>query len=383
MNIYKKRQRWQLLLFITAVCIGMASLLYTNQLVKKMARQEQIKAGMLADAWTQVVNTGSDDVNLDFYAGVIEGNETIPVIVTDSSGQIIITRNLDTARVSNPRYIERKFRSMKEHAEPIIIPLPPSDRQYLHYSQSLLLTKLQYYPYIQLGIVLLFITVAYFAFRTSRKFEENQVWVGLTRETAHQLGTPISSLIAWVEMMRIRNGDKEMLAELEKDVSRLEKITERFSKIGSNPVMTPQDINEVILTAVNYIKSRSSGKIKITLNLPLVPVVVPLNAALFEWVIENLCKNAIDALQGQGDIGLSVTLLSQSVQIDIRDTGKGIPKSMFNAVFEPGFTTKKKGWGLGLSLVKRIVEQYHEGKIFVYQSELNKGTVFRIMLKKQ
>jgi len=272
---------------------------------------------------------------------------------------------------------------MKNYAEPIIIPLPPLDRQYLYYNQSLLLTQLQYYPYIQLAIVLLFITVAYFAFRTSRKFEENQVWVGLTRETAHQLGTPISSLIAWVEMMRIRNGDKEMLAELEKDVSRLEKITERFSKIGSNPVMTPQDVNEVILTAVNYIKTRSSGKVKITLNLPLVPVVIPLNAALFEWVIENLCKNAIDALQGQGDVGLSVTVMSQSVQIDIRDTGKGIPKSMFNAVFEPGFTTKKKGWGLGLSLVKRIVEQYHEGKIFVYQSELSKGTVFRIMLKKQ
>ena len=273
LNVYKKRQRWQLLLFIAAVCIGMASLLYTNQLVKKMARQEQIKAGMLADAWTQIVNAGPDDANLDFYAGVIEGNETIPVIVTDSADQIILTRNLDTMRLHNPRYVAGKFRSMKEHAEPIIIPLPPADRQYLYYSQSLLLTQLQYYPYIQLAIVLLFISVAYFAFRTSRKFEENQVWVGLTRETAHQLGTPISSLIAWVEMMRIRNGDKEMLAELEKDVTRLEKITERFSKIGSNPVMTLQDINEVILTAVNYIKTRSSDKIKITLNLPSKPVV--------------------------------------------------------------------------------------------------------------
>jgi len=383
LNVYKKRQRWQLLLFIAAVFIGMASLLYTNQLVKKMARQEQIKAGMLADAWTQIVNAGPGDSNLDFYAGVIEGNETIPVIVADSTDQIILTRNLDTTRLYNTRYIARKFRSMKEYAEPIIIPLPPSDQQYLYYSQSLLLTQLQYYPYIQLAIILLFISVAYFAFTTSRKFEENQVWVGLTRETAHQLGTPISSLIAWVEMMRIRNGDKEMLAELEKDVARLEKITERFSKVGSHPVMTLQDINHVILTAINYIKTRSSGKIKITLNLPPAPVEIPLNAALFEWVIENLCKNSIDALQGEGDIALSLSVLPQAVQIDFSDTGKGIPKSMFKAVFEPGFTTKKKGWGLGLSLVKRIVEQYHEGKIFVYQSELNKGTVFRILLKKQ
>jgi signal transduction histidine kinase len=241
---------------------------------------------------------------------------------------------------------------------------------------------LQYYPYIQLAIVLLFILVAYLAFRTTRKFEENQVWVGLTRETAHQLGTPISSLMAWVEMMKIRNGDKEMLTELEKDVTRLEKITERFSKIGSKPILAPQDVNSVIVTAVNYIKTRSSGKIIFRLNLPASEVIIPLNAALFEWVIENLCKNAIDALQGQGDIAISVAGLSQVVQIDISDTGKGIPKSMFTAIFKPGFTTKKKGWGLGLSLVKRIIEEYHDGRIFVYQSELNKGTVFRIMLKK-
>jgi len=245
-----------------------------------------------------------------------------------------------------------------------------------------LLTRLQFYPYIQLGIVLLFIMVAYLAFRVSGKFEENQVWVGLTRETAHQLGTPISSLMAWVEMMKIRNGDREMLTELEKDVTRLEKITERFSKIGSKPVMTGQDISMVIRTAVNYIKTRSSDKVKFSLNLPATPVVIPLNAALFEWVIENLCKNAIDALQGEGNIEITISSMSQLVQIDISDSGKGIPKSMFTSIFKPGFTTKKKGWGLGLSLVKRIIEQYHEGRIFVYQSEINKGTIFRILLNK-
>jgi K+-sensing histidine kinase KdpD len=383
LNVYKNKRRWQQILFIAAVIIGMASLIYTNKIVKKMARQEQLKAGMLADAWTQIVNAGPEDVNLDFYAGVIEDNETIPVIVTDSLDNIILTRNLDTARLSNRHYMIRQLEKMRNHASPIVVPLPPSEKQYLYYNQSTLLTRLQYYPYIQLGVVLLFIMVAYLAFRVSRKFEENQVWVGLTRETAHQLGTPISSLMAWVEMMKIKNSDREMLVELEKDVTRLEKITERFSKIGSNPVMTRQDVGAVIRIAVNYIRSRSSDKVKFRLIIPAEPVIVPLNAALFEWVIENLCKNAIDALQGEGNIEVTVSSLPQTVQIDISDTGKGIPKSMFDTIFKPGFTTKKKGWGLGLSLVKRIVEQYHEGRIFVQQSELNKGTVFRILLKKQ
>jgi signal transduction histidine kinase len=382
LNPYKNRQRWQLVLFIAAIIIGMSSLMYTNQLVKKMARQEQIKAGMMADAWTQIVNSGSDQTNLDFYAGVIEDNETIPVIVTDSSNNLVFARNLDTSRLNSQRYIHRKLEKMRENADPIVIGLPPADQQYLYYSKSLLLTQLLYYPYYQMGIVLLFILVAYFAFRTSRKAEQNQLWVGLSKETAHQLGTPISSLMAWVEMMKIRNGDKEMLAELEKDVSRLEKITERFSKIGAKPVLSVKDIVVVLRTAVNYIKTRSSDKVKFELNLPQNPVLIPINAALFEWVVENLCKNAIDALQGEGKIEITLTQTSQLVTIDISDTGHGIPKSAFTSVFKPGYTTKKKGWGLGLSLVKRIIEEYHEGRVFVNQSELNKGTVFRINLKK-
>jgi signal transduction histidine kinase len=382
LNPYKNRQRWQLVLFIAAVIIGMSSLMYTNQLVKKMARQEQLKAGMMADAWTQIVNSGSDQTNLDFYAGVIEDNETIPVIVTDSSNNLVFARNLDTSRLNSERYIHRKLEKMRENADPIVIGLPPADQQYLYYSKSLLLTQLLYYPYYQMGIVLLFILVAYFAFRTSRKAEQNQLWVGLSKETAHQLGTPISSLMAWVEMMKIRNGDKEMLAELEKDVTRLEKITERFSKIGAKPVLSVKDIVGVLSTAVNYIKTRSSDKVKFVLNLPQNPVLIPINAALFEWVIENLCKNAIDALQGEGKIEITLTQSAQLVTIDISDTGKGIPKSAFTTVFKPGYTTKKKGWGLGLSLVKRIIEEYHEGRVFVNQSELNKGSVFRINLKK-
>jgi signal transduction histidine kinase len=379
---YKHKQRWQLSLFIAAVIIGLASLFYTNQLVKKLAREEQKKAEMLASALNSIVNSNIDDTNLDFYAGIIEENETIPLILTDESDNIIFTRNLDTLRLANQRYMARKLRQMKEHAEPITISLSPDDRQYLYYNHSMLLTQLHYYPYIQLSIVLLFILVAYFAFFTSRRFEQNQVWVGMSKETAHQLGTPISSLLAWLEIMKIRNIDPEMLTELEKDFIRLEKITERFSKIGSKPLLANENLILIIEKAVNYIKTRSSGKVRFRLTLPSGEVIVPLNAVLFEWVIENLCKNAIDAIQGEGEIEISVSDLQQVVQIDFRDTGKGIPKSMFKAIFRPGFTTKIKGWGLGLSLVKRIVESHHGGKIYVYQSELNKGSIIRVVLKK-
>ena len=381
MNIYKQKKRWQFFLFITAVLVGIASLLYTNQLVEKMAREEGKKAEMLAEAWTQIVNS-DENTNLEFYASVIEDNVTIPVIVTDSMDNILFTRNLDSARLSNPQYIARKLDRMKEYAPPVMIILPPAEKQYLYYSQSIILTQLVYYPYIQFGIVLLFILIAYFAFQTSRKFEQNQVWVGMSKETAHQLGTPISSLMAWLEMMKIRNSDKEMLTELGKDISRLEKITERFSKIGSKPVLVKENILKIIETAVNYIKTRSSDKITFILKIPSGDISVPLNAALFEWVIENLCKNAIDALQGEGEIEIALSDFTQVIYLDIRDTGKGIPKSMFRSIFQAGFTTKKKGWGLGLSLAKRIVEEYHDGRIFVHQSEINKGSVIRIVLKK-
>lgn len=382
MNIYKQKKRWQFYLFISAVIIGIASLFYTNQLVKKLTREERKKAEMLAEAWTQIVNSNPDDANLDFYAGIIEDNVSIPVIVTDSQNNVLFTRNLDSMRMENPRYMARKLKKMKEHALPIIIVLSPAEKQYLYYSRSVLLSQLLHYPFIQLGTVLLFILVAYFAFRISRRYEQNQVWVGMSKETAHQLGTPISSLLAWLEMMKIRNSDKEMLTELEKDVKRLEKITDRFSRIGSKPVLVRENITEVIDTAVYYIKTRSSDKIRFTIKYPPGDIMIPLNAALFEWVIENLCKNAIDAMQGEGEIEIALSDFTQVVYIDIRDTGRGIPKSMFQTIFRPGFTTKKKGWGLGLSLTKRIVEEYHDGRIFVHQSDLNKGSIIRIVLKK-
>jgi len=382
LNVYKRKQRWNFFLFLIAILIGLVSLWYTNRLTARMAHEEQKKAVMMADAWTQIINAGDNDINLGFYARIIEENEAIPVIVVDSADNILFHNNLDSAKLGSPRYLARKLELMKKNTAPIVIEITPQQKQYLYFNQSLILSQLVYYPYIQFGIILLFISVAFMAFRASRKFEQNQVWVGLSKETAHQLGTPISSLLAWLEMMKLRVRDEELLAELQKDVSRLEKITERFSKIGSAPVLVSENMVQLIQQAVNYLKTRSSGKIRFTLRMPSDDIHLPMNAALFEWVIENLCKNAMDALNGSGEIEIAVTDLTQVVYIDISDTGKGIPKSMFKTIFKPGYTTKKKGWGLGLSLAKRIVEEYHDGRIFVHQSELNKGSIFRIVLKK-
>jgi len=311
------------------------------------------------------------------------GNETVPVIVTDSLNSIILERNLDSVKMTIPRYAKRKTDQLMANSEPILINLAPDENQYLYYGTSLLLIKLTYYPYIQLFIIILFISLAYFAFNSSVKAEQNQLWVGLSKETAHQLGTPISSLMALFEVMHLRQSNDPVLKEFEKDIQRLEKITERFSKIGSVPLLLNENIYPVVKSVIQYLQPRLSDKVKFILAAPEKEIIVPLNSALFEWVIENLCKNAADAINGIGEITVSILDSSQFVNIDIADTGKGIPKSQFKIIFKPGFTTKKTGWGLGLSLVKRIIETYHDGKVFVLSSELNKGTVFRIMLKKR
>lgn len=382
MNIYRQKQRWKLILFFAAVAIGVVSLWYTNKLVGKLASEERKKVELLAEAFTRIVNADINDVDLGFYSQIILNNENVPVILVDSVNEIFSPRNLDSTKMENPKYVKRKVEQMKDNSDPIIIELSPTERQYLFYGKSTLLIKLTYYPYIQLIIILLFISVAYFAFSNSRKAEQNQVWVGLSKETAHQLGTPISSLMAWFEVLKSRGNNEDLLTELEKDVRRLEIITERFSKIGSTPLLIHENIGEVIMSAVHYLQTRMSDKISFNIDLPAEETLVPLNKALFEWVVENLCKNAVDALNGIGQINISVKDFTQIVYIDIADTGKGIQKSMFRTIFKPGFTTKKTGWGLGLSLAKRIIEEYHDGRIFVHQSEINKGTVFRIVLNK-
>jgi len=379
LNFYTQKLRWKFLLFIAAVIIGVSSLWYTNILVRKFALEEKKRIELWAEAQEQVIKS---DENLDFFFRVLSNNETIPVIVVDSADNILFSRNLNPAKTSNQRYIDRKLKQMKEENESFEIVISNDDRQFLYYGHSTILTKLACYPYVQLAIILLFIIVSYFAFSVSRKTEQNKVWVGLSKETAHQLGTPISSLMAWLEIMRSKTTDQEMLNELGKDIKRLEKITERFSKIGSKPILDKENIQEVIERAIIYLKTRSSDKVIYDIHLPQDELIIPLNAELFEWVIENVCKNAIDAINGTGKIDIFISDHTQVVYADIADNGRGIPKSKYKTIFKPGYTTKERGWGLGLSLSKRIVEEYHGGKIFVNDSELDHGTTIRIVLRK-
>ena len=382
MNIYKQKQRWKFFLFAGAILIGVGSLVYTNKLVKALSAQERTKIQLWAEAMRVLDRAEPDKSDLGFPLSVIENNTTVPVILTDSAGDIITYRNIDSLKATRPGYLGTVVQKMKEEHDSIVINLMNGDKNFIYYRDSILLTRLFYFPFIQLGVIVLFILVSYFAFSSSRKAEQNKVWVGLSKETAHQLGTPTSSLFAWVELLKGGNFTQETITELEKDVKRLEKITERFSKIGSRPSLTRINIEKVLENSMTYLKSRSPGKIKFMLDMPDHEVLVPLNESLFEWVIENVCKNAIDAMSGSGHILLSVKEYPRFVHLDISDTGKGIPKSKFKTIFKPGYTTKQRGWGLGLSLTRRIVEYYHNGKIYVQNSELNSGTTFRIVLKK-
>ena len=369
-------------MFIAAVLIGVGSLWYTNNLVNKLAYEEHKKVELWAKATSLIINSDLTGESLEFLLSVIQNNETVPVIVVDKKNHILQQRNLDSAKMSNPVYLKHKLDYMMKENPPIEISISESEKQYLYYSRSIILTKLLYYPFIQLGIILLFIAIAYFAFDSSRKAEQNQVWVGLTKETAHQLGTPISSLMAWVEILKLKNQNDSFVSEFGKDVNRLNKIAERFSKIGSKPVLVPTTIIEVISNTLSYLKTRSSNKIVFNLISEDEEIVVPLNPPLFEWVIENICKNAMDAIEGDGGINIYVINESRTVFVDFQDTGRGIIKSKFKTIFKPGYTTKERGWGLGLSLTKRIVEEYHKGKIFVSSSDLGKGTTIRVVLKK-
>ena len=383
-NIYLQRQRWKLILFILAIIIGIASIIYTNRLVKQLSVEEKKKIELWAEGTRTLIEIDpSNTENINFIFKVIENNTTVPVIWVDENDSIISYRNLDSLKVKNKNYLLRQLNLMKAKNEPIEMGLINGQKNYIYYKDSILLTKLLYYPYIQMGVIVLFIFIAYLAFNATRKAEQNQVWVGMSKETAHQLGTPISSLIAWVELLKGKINDKALINELENDVSRLEKITERFSKIGSAPILKMENIIEVIKKSVEYIKTRSSNAIEFKYNFDeKAEIIVPINASLFEWVIENICKNAVDAMKSEGKIEISVYDNIQVIYIDIKDTGKGISKSKYKTIFRPGYTTKPRGWGLGLSLTKRIVETYHDGKIFVNESEINGGTTIRIVLRK-
>lgn len=501
MNLYSKKQRWKLLLFIAAILIVGVSLWYSNMLVSGIAREERSKVKLWADAiqkkaslvkytnelftkikveerkkvelWAsgtkQLADPRLDMGDVSFIFEVIKNNETVPVILADDRGNIISSRNLDSTRQNDKQYLKDEMTAMGRQQPPIEINIvngqknylyykdsrlfselkevfdrlirsfisevavnsasvpviytdstktnviefgnidsvkikdpefvktaladmasanPPIEvdlgdgvRNYIFYQESVILTQLKYYPYVQLGIIGLFLLIAYSLFSTSRRMEQNQVWVGMAKETAHQLGTPLSSLIAWLEYFKDKGLDAETMKEISKDIKRLETITERFSKIGSVPVLNKLSLNQVLGDAVDYMRTRTSKNITITIT-NTEEIAAPVNAPLFEWVIENLLRNAADAMDGSGSITITITDQLQFAYIDITDTGKGIPKSKFKTIFEPGFTTKQRGWGLGLSLCKRIIENYHNGKIFVKSSEPNKGTTFRIVLNK-
>ena len=387
MDIYYRKQRWKLYLFLFAAIIGIGSLLYTNRLVKLLAQEEQKKIELWAEATRRLADlrdiTDPNTMQSDpaFPLDVVQYNTTIPVIIADQEDNIIAHRNLDSLKMLNPTYGGRQLEKMKSENEPIEIDLFGIN-QYVYYRNSTLLVQLTYYPYIQLGVILLFILMAYLAFSASRRAEQNQVWVGLSKETAHQLGTPTSSLIGWVELLKEKHPDKKLVSELEKDAGRLEEITERFSKIGSKPVLKDANILEVLKESVSYLESRTSDGVSFSVDTNNKDHKVPLNRVLFQWVVENLCKNSVDAMEGNGNINISVIDQLKQVHIDFEDTGKGIPKNRYKTIFKPGYTTKKRGWGLGLSLAKRIIEIYHEGKIFVLNSETGKGTVIRIILQK-
>ncbi len=363
---------------MAAVVIAVASLLISHLLVRDLLNEERAKMQVWADAMHSINAAGPDD-DISLALSVIKSNSTIPVVVMSSAGDVIDFSNIDISRKDTTAYLADFGQRMQRSGNAIKILYGDStDYDVVCYDESIMLKRLSAWPYVQLGIVLVFVVVAIFALLSSKRAEQNKVWVGLSKETAHQLGTPISSLMAWTEMLKETYPEDEMIPEMSQDVKRLERIAERFSKIGSLPEPVESSMNEVLEHVIAYMDRRTSSKVQMIRQFPDHEVIVRMNASLFEWVIENLCKNAVDAMEGAGTITLTLMDEGDQVVIEVQDTGKGIKKKDIKSVFTPGFTTKKRGWGLGLSLARRIVEEYHKGRIFVKQSELGKGTTFRI-----
>jgi signal transduction histidine kinase len=382
-NIYYRNTIWKLALLVFAVIIGLSSLLYTENLVKRLKTEERKKVELWAEATRLLINSSDSSEYLPFLSSINENNSTIPVILTDGSDNIISARNFDPEKIKDISFLKTELARIKGKISPIIIDIGAGQINLIYYRESIILRKLTYYPYVQLSVIVLFILVSYMAFSSSRKAEQNQVWVGMSKETAHQLGTPTSSLAGWIEILQLKYPEITITEELSRDLSRLEKVAERFSKIGSRPDLALENIITVINQTIDYLRSRTSSKVVIKIDSGnLNEVLIPINSALFSWVIENVCKNAIDAITGEGEINIRISENDQASLIDISDNGKGIPKAAYKRIFKPGYTTKKTGWGLGLSLAKRIIEEYHDGKIFVRNSEIGKGSSIRIVMNK-
>ena len=378
----------KIFLVVAAILIAVASLLVSRSLTRDLSEQEKSKMQVWAEAMKSL-SAADENTDLSLVLKVLDENHTIPVIVLDNEGVVTEFRNIEI-KARNAKdsllYVTSQGQQMKASGQVIRIALSKNHKDYIDvcYDESLMLKRIAIYPYVQLGVVMLFVIVAIFALLTSKRAEQNKVWVGLSKETAHQLGTPISSLMAWTTILRETYPEDELLPEMDKDVKRLQLIADRFSKIGSIPELVPSSLNDVLRHVVDYMDRRTSKKIEMRTELPADDIIINLNASLFEWVIENLCKNAVDAMGGKlGSITLRLEETDKRAIVEVSDTGKGIKKKDIRNVFRPGFTTKDRGWGLGLSLAKRIVEEYHHGKIYVKNSEVGKGTTFRIELRKE
>ncbi|MDR3326527.1 MAG: HAMP domain-containing histidine kinase [Prevotellaceae bacterium] len=368
-----------LILFASFLIVA-ASLFFTNQLTNKLADEEQKKMEIWANAMNRFSINFSDTID-ELVWNIIESNEIIPVIIADKNGTVINSVNINKIPKDTARFFAKKIADFKKNNPAIELNISENEKQFIYYDNSLLLKQLGYFPYVQLSIITIFLLICFWAFASEKRAEQNRVWVGLSKETAHQLGTPISSLLAWEELLKEQNVDNKIVDEMGKDIERLKTIADRFSKVGSQPVLKEENLVSVLEKSISYLKKRTSQKIDYNLFIPNEEINVRINIPLFEWVVENVCKNAVDAMRGSGTIAFHITKSHKNVIIDIADTGKGIDKKHFKDIFKPGYTTKQRGWGLGLSLAKRIVENYHKGKIFVKSSELNKGTTFRIVLE--
>lgn len=372
------RQLLTYLFVFLAIIAAIASLLLLNSMVKALSEEERDKLELWAMA-TESVPREEEGRDMSLVLEIIQGNNTIPLILYDEQSGRIYSHNIPIPQGDRDAFLKEKMRQFESRYPPIKL---DELNQLLYYDDSYLLKQLQIYPYLQLLVIALFIGLAFLALNRSQRAEQNRVWVGLSKETAHQLGTPITSLMAWIEYLRMREMDPSILAEIEKDTTRLQVIAERFSKIGSAPDMEPADLREVVHNSLSYLERRLSDKVIFTVQFPLHPVVVPLNEALFGWVIENLTRNAVDAMEGEGQILFTMIENGKELILDVTDSGRGVPASKFRLLFSPGYTTKERGWGLGLTLVKRIVEVNHKGSIFVKRSEIGKGTTFRIVLRR-
>lgn len=375
-NIYATRQRFKLVFVVMSLLLVCAFLYISDKLVQDLSEEERNKM----EIWAEATRLAASDVNTDLglILKILRSNSSIPVIIVDEGEHILHSANI--ANQDN-EYLLKKFQTFKEKGNLIEIPIDKDVKQYLYYDDSILLKYLALFPYVQLGVMILFILIAYIALMNSKRAEQNQVWVGLSKETAHQLGTPISSLMAWLEVLQMNETDKNLLADMTKDVKRLSVIAERFSKIGSTPELTPENLAEVVHSSGEYMRRRVSNRVDFKIDINVQEAMVNMCVPLMEWVVENLCKNAIDAMEGEGKLSLSLLQDEDMCYIDVTDTGKGIARKNFKTVFRPGYTTKKRGWGLGLALVKRIVEEYHGGRVYVKESEVGKGTTFRVELR--